>query len=246
MDEVRAKDGLPLSVYRKVRIDEPWSAYQIDSNGIVYGQEGYPLVSDYSVTLRGMKDDQKIKKTTTIDNLMGEVFLVNDKGYTHVINSCSDIHGNHCLTNLRWATKGECLRRRRYLRSRFNGVAPDDLDTFVKVDGIEDLLVARDGRVYSISQGLLLKPHRSGKYLRVCVNGQKYGVHILVAKAYLPNPLDLECHNQIVVSPVKFHDYFLVGFCVEVKFQKEDNRNVVSLIIFGLVIVTLYIRSSNG
>ena len=70
-----------------------------------------------------------------------------------------------------------------------------------KIEGYENYLIYRDGRVWSKNKNRFLKPRNLGAYLGVslCKNGdtKNHYIHRLVANAFIPNPKNLPEVNHI-------------------------------------------------
>lgn len=65
-----------------------------------------------------------------------------------------------------------------------------------KIDGHPNYSVSNLGRVRNDKKNKLIKPFNSHGYLRVELNGIKYRIHRLVAKAFIPNPNNFEVINH--------------------------------------------------
>lgn len=77
------------------------------------------------------------------------------------------------------------------------------MEVFVPIPGYEDYyLISNLGRILSLRTGKIRKTtyNKNNGYLMVVLNGKDFKktctVHRLVAKAFIPNPDDLECVNH--------------------------------------------------
>ena len=75
-----------------------------------------------------------------------------------------------------------------------------DLTEFVPIEEFPTYLINKRGDVYSTKSNKLIKPGRKSKHVRtqtICLDGSKHYVPRVVAKTFIPNPLNLPSVKHI-------------------------------------------------
>ena len=135
---------------------------------------------------------QIASETGTVHRIVAETFIKNDDNLPEVNHIDYDKTNNN-VSNLEWIT-----RKGNQEHAVKNSLVKRSGNKLIKVKqdkgGIEivpDYFVYDDGRVYSRKSWAYLTPSKTEfGYLRVWLDGDQYRVHILVARAFLPDPDD--------------------------------------------------------
>lgn len=106
-----------------------------------------------------------------------------------------------------------------------------------KIDEHPDYSVSNFGKIRNDKKNKLVKPWNNGHgYLHIALNGVKYKVHRLVAKAFIPNPDNLpivnhkdEVKTNNISENLEWCDYHYNSAYTLGKYEKTNNRKILQI-----------------
>ena len=75
------------------------------------------------------------------------------------------------------------------------------MNSYKYIDGYDDYIIFRTGKIYSVKSGIFMKPAQKDGYMSVglCKDGKRklFRVHRLLGLTFIPNPLNKPCIDHI-------------------------------------------------
>jgi len=201
---------------------EPFNtSYEISNYGDIKNKKS-KKIKTYQISSTGYKsvklDTGANKKTIDIHAYVAKVFLkpIQEKDNLKIIVNFKDGNkSNTHYTNLEYGYQkvSKSVKNDIINKKNDNIITDTTIDNFTgrKINGFENYLVSKDGKIFTLLRNKLLElEYAPTGYVkvRICNNNECYifYVHQLVAKTYIPNPnnydkinhKDLNKHNNTI------------------------------------------------